>query len=74
MKKKGMILGIACLFLLIGYGIIRMGIYVVQYPPAPRIKQKKIQVACVGDSITYGAKMLKLINSLEIADESTDES
>ena len=26
------------------------------------------------DSITYGAKMLKLINSLEIADESTDES
>ena len=25
------------------------------------------------DSITYGAKMLKLINSLEIADESTDE-
>lgn len=26
------------------------------------------------DSITYGAKMLKLINSLEIADEDTDES
>ena len=26
------------------------------------------------DSITYGAKMLTLINSLEIADESTDES
>ena len=26
------------------------------------------------DSITYGAKMLKLINSLEIADESTDEN
>lgn len=25
------------------------------------------------DSITYGAKLLELINSLEIADESTDE-
>ncbi len=25
------------------------------------------------DSITYGAKMLKLINSLEITDENTDE-
>ena len=25
------------------------------------------------DSITYGAKMLKLINSLEINDEATDE-
>ncbi len=26
------------------------------------------------DSITYGAKMLKLINSLEIKDENTDEN
>lgn len=58
MKNIGKILGIACLVLLIGYGMIRLGIYIVQYPPAPRIKQKKIQVACVGDSITYGAGVL----------------
>ena len=40
------------------YGCFRLGVHVVQYPPAPKIKQGKVHIACVGDSITYGAGVL----------------
>ncbi len=51
-------MGIGLCVLVALYGMFRLGVHVVQYPPAPHIKEGKIHIACVGDSITYGAGVL----------------
>ena len=51
-------MGIGLGVLVVLYGMFRLGVHVVQYPPAPHIKEGKIHIACVGDSITYGAGVL----------------
>lgn len=58
MKKliKIVILVVAAGVLLLG--MFRLGIHFVQYPVAPFVKSEKVHIACVGDSITYGAGVL----------------
>lgn len=51
-------MGIGLGVLVVLYGMFRLGVHVVQYPPAPHIIEGKIHIACVGDSITYGAGVL----------------
>ena len=58
MKKIGKVVGLALGVLVVLYGMFRLGVHVVQYPPAPHVKAGKIHIACVGDSITYGAGVL----------------
>ena len=58
MKKIGKVVGLALGVLVVLYGMFRLGVHVVQYPPAPHVKEGKIHIACVGDSITYGAGVL----------------
>ena len=58
MKKIGKVVGLALGVLVVLYGMFRLGVHVVQYPPAPHVKEEKIHIACVGDSITYGAGVL----------------
>ena len=58
MKKIGKVVGLALGVLVVLYGMFRLGVHIVQYPPAPHVKEGKIHIACVGDSITYGAGVL----------------
>ena len=58
MKKIGKVVGLALGVLVVLYGMFRLGVHVVQYPPASHVKEGKIHIACVGDSITYGAGVL----------------
>ncbi len=52
-------MGLALGVLVVLYGMFRLGVHVVQYPPAPHVKEGKIHIACVGDSITYGAGVFR---------------
>ena len=60
---KGIIIIAAALLVAAGTALFCF-VYKVKEPPAPQIEQtektedKKIRVACIGDSITYGAGVL----------------
>ena len=44
MKKIGKVVGLALGVLVVFYGMFRLGVHVVQYPPAPHVKEGKIRM------------------------------